>query len=210
MSYINCGKTLSKKVVKKINFQEGSFFTDLPANADLTRLYEFSSGGILPLIPYGRKVFGIKSYPEGFQPQKIKTLDRECSEFIADFLKGEGKNYAIVGNYMLKPDSPYVDIKNVLMAPFQDEVYYFLNKENSIEQIHTTIKRSEEVWHSLIILTKIDKSIPELLKNSFLNQICEGVEVVITGAYDGEGYIFWELTRKKNYSGNLGNLEKKS
>ena len=63
-----------------------------------------------------------------FHPKKIITMDQECSEFIAKFLSKSQENLAVIENYMLDPQSPYVDLENVKMIPFDSEVYYFLNK----------------------------------------------------------------------------------
>lgn len=48
IEHVQDGNALSLAIVKNINFQLGQFYTFLPENADGTRLYEFSCGGIIP------------------------------------------------------------------------------------------------------------------------------------------------------------------
>jgi hypothetical protein len=93
---------------------------------------------------------------------------------------------------MLDPDSHYIGIKNVRMVPFDSEVYYFLNQNNSTQEIYETIRKSSQVWHFLAVITRLRDALPPILTDEIMNQICENVKLVIAGAYDGEGYIFWK------------------
>ena len=156
----------------------------------MSRLYEFPYGGIIPPIPYGKCTYKIEGILENFHPQQVITMGQECSEFISTYTKEGEKNCAIVENYMQEPNSPYASIENVKMIPYNNEVYYFLDKKNSMEEIYVTIRKSSEVWHTLFVLTQIDKVLA--LDSEILDSICDNAKFVITGAYDGEGYIFWE------------------
>lgn len=190
IDHIESDKTLSQKLIEKINFNQGIFYTFLPSNADISMIYSFPSGGIIPPIPYGTITYKIEGVSENFHPQQVITMDRECSEIISTYTKEKEQNCAVIENYMFDPESPHTPIKNVKMVPYKNEVYYFLDKKNSIEEIYKTIRKSKEVWHSLFILTRIN--IPIILNEEIMNQICENVKYVIASAYDGEGYIFWE------------------
>lgn len=193
LDHIKCGKTLSERVCQTIDFTEGSFFTVLPETALLDKLFDFNDGGIIPSVPSGEDNYQIHAYAEPFHPKKIITMDQECSEFIAEFLSKSPQNLAVVENYMLDPQSPYVDVEHVKMTPFGSEVYYFLNKGNSLNEIYQTIRKSSQVWHFLTVLTKLKEGAPSVLTDLTIDSICENVRSVIAGAYDGEGYIFWNL-----------------
>lgn len=190
IDHIEADKTLSQKIVEKTNFNQGMFYTFLPSNAEISRLYDFSCGGIIPPIPYGSCTYKIEGVSNNFHPQQIITMDRECSEIISTYTKETEQNCAVIENYMLEPKSPHTYIKNVKMVPYGKEVYYFLDKNNSIEEIYTTVRKSSEVWHSLFVLTRIN--IPLVFDDEAMNRICENTKFVIAGAYDGESYIFWE------------------
>jgi len=192
IEHIQCGKTLSKRVVEKVNFSKGIFYTFFPSNAEISRLFDFSCGGIIPPIPYGKHSYKIEGFSDKFHPQQIITMDRECSEFISSYVKEGGKNCAIVENYMFEPENVHANIRRVKMTPYEKEVYYFLDKENSIEEIYETIRKSSEVWHSLFVLTQMNSVLT--LYSECLDKICDNSKFIIVGAYDGEGYIFWEKT----------------
>lgn len=174
---IECGKVLSKKIIETISFQNGNFFTILPFNADATRLYEFSQGGIIKSIPYGEKEYKISGFSENFHPQQVITMDRECVTFIASYLQKKTTNCAIIENYMAKPNGVFTSIRGV-KTPCH-------GLENLIS-----------FWHFLALLTSIEEKPLHLNSNEVLSKLCDNAEFVIASAYDGEGFIFWE--RSKN------------
>ncbi len=192
IEHIKCGKTLSQKVIEKIDFRQGNFFTFLPANAELDRLYAFSYGGIIPAVSCGILACEVEGYPEGFLPQQVITMDQELSEFIANYTKISLKHCAVVENVIMEPGEKFVNIKKVKMAPYQQEVYYILDRENSIDQIYQTIRKSSQVWHFLSILTLLENTKRSSLETDKLDDICENAKFIVVGAYDGEGYVFWE------------------
>jgi hypothetical protein len=168
----------------------GSFFTLLPDDADLSRLYEFPYGGIMPQGLKGRiEIEGLGSY----FAEKINSSDEELSEFILFCLKKNNDRVCIMEDYNSTPDSPHVKIENVEMHAYENEVYHFLYSVNSTKEIKETIKTSNTVWHFLSVLSSVDK---QNLSNSHLslddlNKICTHADGIIAGAYDREGYIFW-------------------
>lgn len=192
IDHIQCGKTLSIKVIQRIDLHKGVFFTLLPSNAELNRLFEFPYGGIIPPVPYGNRSYRIEGHSERFHPQQVITMDHEFSEFIAAYTQRADGNCAVVENYMAEVDDPHVNIENVIMAAYGKEVYYILDNKSSVKEIYKTIRKSSEVWHSLAVLTETKNTIPTPLKDETLDRICDNAKFVVTGAYDGEAYIFWE------------------
>jgi hypothetical protein len=80
----------------------------------------------------------------------------------------------------------------------EKEVYYIVNSSNvNLALIEDCFNCSNAIWHSLCVLSNTDLSealIEKKLTNKKLNEICQNVQKVILGAYDGEGYLFWERT----------------
>src|SRR5690348_16358179 len=124
IDHIKCGNTLSRKIIERVDLSQGSFFTLLPADSKLERLYEFLYGGIIPTTPYGDKVYMIKNYPNGFYPQQVITMDKTLSEFITNYIRNNRKHCVIVENVLLEPSDTHVDIKNAKMIPYGKEVYF--------------------------------------------------------------------------------------
>lgn len=189
---ITCDRELSKKILEKIDFKNGSFFTILPEDARIEKIYEFKWGGIIPSIPFGTKTYKVEGVSDHFHPQQVITTDRDCAKIVTKFLNISKKNYALVEDYNMEPDSPHVAIENVKMVPFHKEVYYLLNEKNSEEDVYITIRGSNIIWHFLMVLMELDQPISSTLNQADFDRICEKTKFVIIGAYDGEGYVFWE------------------
>lgn len=207
--HIGCGKTLSKKIIEKIDFSQGLFFTLLPENANLNKLYEFSHGEIIPQSSNSEEPFFIEGISQPFH--LLLTTDHDLCEFIKFFLNKQNKNYAILESVVSEIDDPNINIKNVKLISYNKEIYYFLNKKNSIEEINETVKTTVEFWHFLSVLTtsetkiltpldnqELDKKPSYPLTNKDFDKICDHIKFVIAGAYDGEGYIFWEKKEQNN------------
>lgn len=68
--------TLSNELLNLLNFKDGSFFTLLPEDANLERIYELETGLVLPQYPEIPNETGKGSY------QYIPNIEDEISDFI--------------------------------------------------------------------------------------------------------------------------------
>lgn len=173
-------KSLSLKILKKINFNDGKFFTFLPNTARLDRLYDFKSG-IHPPNPM------IGNY------EPVTRLSTELSYFIHEFLSkstNELNRLSIIEHAYGEKSNPHIFIEDVKIKFIgKKEVYYILDSANSLDQIRQVISASDCAgWHFLAILTENFK-IPDDVSDI---NICNYIRYIITTAYDSEGYIFWE------------------
>lgn len=192
LDHIDSGKMLSTIVINKTNFHEGCFFTLLPANTEINSISKLSSGGIIPSIHSGISTYQNDSSSKKYQWVKIETMDAAVSDFMNSYNNVNNRNCTIVENYMLESNSLHTSIKNVKIVSFNNEVYYFLNRSNTIEEINKTIRKSNDIWRFLSVMTAIDFPLQNTLEIEHLNHICDNPDYIVTGAYDGEGYIFWE------------------
>jgi hypothetical protein len=176
-------KSLSLEIVKQVNFKSGTFFTLLPLNARVDRLYHLK-GGIHPPNPR------IGNY------EPITTLDRELSEFIYDFLSiTDNLRFVIIENtFGARNATSELEIEGIsIQCIGNEEVYYIIPPNASINSIWRSIDYSEEVWHFLAILIE-GLPLDAFDENNF-EEICKHIRYIITTAYDGEGYIFWEKNK---------------
>lgn len=78
---------------------------------------------------------------------------------------------------------------------YDDEVYYVIKSEiaNSL-LIDMCLYASQATWHSLCVVTEsdIECQTEKTLTIEVINDICNKICLVIAGAYDGEGYVFWK------------------
>ncbi|WP_068471236.1 hypothetical protein [Candidatus Protochlamydia phocaeensis] len=189
----NLDKTnvISSELLSTINFKKGYFFTLLPDDANLQAIHKFNYGGILPQNPIQeyfvdghRATFSIKkSVREELSLIILKEINAHTNlscifddvNFYADELIG----YYLFDKYGLS---------------YEKEAYYLLkNNEISLDLINECLRVSNASWHSLCLLTSADlnKTI-KILTFEKVKEICLATELIILGAYDAEGYVFWE------------------
>lgn len=160
--------TLSSLIMKKINFNQGVFFTLLPLNANLNNLNKFNLGGV------------------------AKNMQNNWIKFILNIMLKYGFT-SIFDDYN---DQYTEDCCNRLFLDIGsrhgDEIYYFLTPSKANKNL---IKRclavSNTIWHSLCVLTDIHLHKKELGDDD-LEKICLHARIIITTAYDDESYIFWK------------------
>jgi hypothetical protein len=199
LSYFkNCledANTLSTEILKKINFSEGSFFTILPEEAILSRIYEFPYGGIIPPKPYGKKLYKIPGTNQKFHPQQVVTLINEFVNYIVNVIDTNKKLSCVFEDVIKSPDDLHLELFNINGLRFENEIYYLIDAENnSDELILKTINEADAMWHFLCVLTqtKFDRKKKQWLTLDEIEEICKCIKTIIIGAYDGEGYVFWE------------------
>jgi hypothetical protein len=191
---LTSGNTLSEELINLNDFNLGSFFTLLPEEANIERVYKFDLAGILPQNPRMEYLVSEKKSFFSITP----TIQDEVGNFILK-ISSENKRLSCVFEEMLKsPTSPWLDFfkKNNLLLTHQNEVYYILRRQSF--KLDFIIKCLEAIgfaiWHSLFVLTEENLSdvVDDHLSLEKLKAICLSAKLIAIGAYDGEGYVFWE------------------
>lgn len=165
--------TLSTMCLKYVNFEEGSFFTFLPASIEAQKIHAFSNGGT------------------------NSNLHEKISSIITNKMNENYSLSVVFDDTIMKYKNGYKDEFFLTCGSFyQDEIYYILNyKKASPILLDECLSASfDGFWHSLCLLTLHNfegKKMVELDKSD-LKSICEKATTVIVGAYDAEGYVFWE------------------
>lgn len=182
---------LGKTILDRVNFENGMFFTILPKNANIDRLYLFPYGGILPPISTVQ-LQHTESSKHFLTPNKIKNMDNELCKWIENFIARNPKNIAFVEDTSAAPTDPYLQKNEVDFFSYEQEVYYILSQTVDTKLINKTILLAGAVWHFLTIFTQKPENLsPNLTKENF-EEMCDNLTFIVAGAYDGEGYIFWE------------------
>ena len=194
-NHINGNTFLSNAIQNNVDLSKGYFYTFLPTNAKLNKIYDFNYGEILfnPHPQIIRKEIGHKDFI-GFS---IQTLDDFLCYFIYMTLNKNKSKRCIIHDYNSSyKDKDYLLSEEVFILKSHDEVYYLLNNEHlERKNILEIIRRANVYWYMLGIITKGIELKNNELSTSNLTSLYEGLEMIFTSAYDGEGYIFWE---KKN------------
>ena len=190
LDHIKSRLQLSNKILNNIDFAKGGFFTLLPSTTNEKKLLKFSEGDITPSVPYGLPE--LNHYGVLFQPEEILTANFESCFFILSFLKEIASSFLIIEDYNSQSTDPNAAINNIKMIPYEKQVYHFLNKNNNVEEINKVLRICNPLWYSLAVISVIDFSLPSVLEDNHIDQICENVKYIFTTAYDGEGYLFWK------------------
>lgn len=186
---------VSDVVVSVIDFSGGDFFTMLPDPVDHEKIHEFSIGGILHKNPIQRGVIG--SLPGIYEFSEIPSVTNELAEMVKIFVEKNGQNLCLIDDVIRNSsDSFQNDLELSECVVFHDlDVYYLINNLNASNAlIVKCLRNSKAYWHSLCIFSKM--SISDIqhknLTASEIKNICLNAHLLVVGAYDGEGYVFWE------------------
>jgi hypothetical protein len=164
--------SLSSALVQHLDFSSGNFFTFLPDETDLKKVHEFPQGGI---------ACGVRD---------------QMAELILSKLEAETNLACIFDDVSATFRQGYQDsLFDTCGLTHKDEIYYVIHKNMKTSSlIEKCLIASNGIWHSLCVLFKT-LSIDETQKNLSLKEIetiAKNTSIAIVGAYDGEGYIFWE------------------
>lgn len=188
-------KELSIKISNKIEFKDGLFYTLLPKDAVVEKLYDLSSGNMIPPVP--SEEIDYKKDGSEFHVQKVLTLDSELTIFIHDYLIKNNNSFVIIEDTHAESSDKNLEIEGVDTVFYNKDVYYVINSQTTIESIWLTLRRGSSDWHALIVFVKGMGSLPIHLKQNDFDEICKNLTHIVTTAYDGESYIFWERNNLK-------------
>jgi len=190
--HLECGLSLSNRILKKIDFFEGELFTLLPDTANKIKLHSFG-GGILPSLGKDESGRFVNAW-------KVQTLHVELSEFIFQFLVKDQEHAAFFEHVIGRPYHQSIKELNNQLISRNDEIYYEMRSGTSKNIILDGITKTNQIWHFLCVLTSGIGKIGSTLTDETIDQIINHLSYIIIGAYDGEGYLFWENLSKNTRS----------
>lgn len=169
---LNESNALSSSLLKFVDFNSGKFFALLPNETDPTKINDFRCGGIAKAV---------RTHISSVVLSKMK-LSPKLGCIIDDVTAAFKSNY----------QEPLFDCCGLV---YDKEIYYILTQKTAtIELIDQCFLASNAIWHSLCVLTSIDfkDKGEKTLSLQKMEEISLNTQMIILGAYDGEGYIFWE------------------
>lgn len=183
---------VSTMVLDHLERFKGEYFTLLPINSNIERLYEFEAGVILPQNPV------IDYEVDGRRAKYTETpsIKGELSELICKFLVNNNKYVCLIDDVTRRVNDPNNEnlYSSKVVVSVDGEVCYLVsNNESSKGLILDCLRKSESFWHSLGFISLIDKEeFPEnTLSLNQLQSICNNIDLVFVSAYDAESYVFW-------------------
>ncbi len=185
---------LSTEILNFICSHKGKFFSLLPKDADLAKLHHFDQS-ILPEMPKQRGPVG--TLPGIYTYSMISSIEEELCDYLVNKIKKNSLHCIFDHFNATYNDSYRCEFFDSYGRYYEKEIYYFVSNKNvSKKNILECLHSSKTFWHSLCILTKatFQDTIDKTLSKEQVQEICLKACLVIVGAYDGEGYIFWEKT----------------
>ena len=158
-------------------------------------------GGILPQFLEEEGILGKRKTIF----TRIPNINNSYTQLILKEIVKEKEFSLIVDDVLRKVcDKYHMNLFDSHGLFYNDEVYYVLEKSNvSTDLILNCLKASTSFWHSLGVFTTADLTgrTSNELDLRKIEEICLNTELMMVGAYDGEGYIFWEKDLTNNGKG---------
>lgn len=173
---------LISRLLKECDFKNGEFYTLFLPGIEENKLYDFESGGILQINDSTENI--VKQLPMIIQKNFLENHEDDIWVF-EDALRNVSDNDKSLGFFY----------ENELVYEWNDQVFYIINKnKSSLECISNCIENTSINWYYLSILTKDphNLSLGRPLSDDQLKFFCVNAKKLVFGAYDAEGYIFWE------------------
>jgi hypothetical protein len=192
--------SLSIELLKLLDFKTGHFFTLLPEDSNLKMLYDFKGGLILPQFPEQEQIIDGRKSTFSWIPDRNEDL----SQMILTEMSLNSEFSCFFDDVRGRPSDNWSNcFFDVCPMFYEQDVYFVLDNNNlSLERIINCLKISRSFWHSLCVITSADlNDLERNLTQEKIQEVCLNVELVIVGAYDGEGYIFWEKNSLKEKGG---------
>ena len=166
---------ISSVLLDAIDFKKGRFFVLLPDDADLEYVYPFRWGGVC------------SSNREG------------CAEFILEYVERNKRELSCIFD-SFNDDWSEINKDSWRMTygyHYKNEVYYIPSSAQLTEELILECMRISNVtWHSMCVLSEVnfEDSIEKNISEEKISEISQKTKMIIVGAYDAEGYVFWERT----------------
>lgn len=164
--------TLSSAVCKYVQFEKGTFYTILRANLSEEQLYGFRWGGI-----------GGSSREKVVNILLKKSLGNPKVHLIFDDVDA---TYSPSYEWSLFSD---------FGVHYDEEVYYIISGQGvSKDLLNQGLNATAAIWHALCVLSDVDfsRGTDQSIKESEIVNFAKGAQMIVVGAYDGEGYVCWE------------------
>jgi hypothetical protein len=184
----------------------GYFVTLLPTDANIQAKHNFDAGWILPPNPIQEYIVEGQTCRYSIK----KSIMDDLSNLILKEMRSRKKLCTVMDdvNGDKPKDESHPCFSDNYTVFYNNEVYSLVNSKNlSTQVISKCLKDSLSFWHSLGVLTTADlTNVDKEFSYENMKEICLKTEVVFVGAYDGEGYVFWE---KNPTEGSKGYFERK-
>jgi len=197
------GKTLAKFLLDRGDLDKGSVITFLPSDADLSRMNNFSRGGVLPAPPPETHHHYTTANGTRTLVVPVPDTSTQLAAMIQEFLKQEDARICLFESAVAKPTDGFLstpNAKDLCVLTLDEDVYFLLKENDDLEMIDKTLRYAKSYLVLGVLVHFSDKDqflsldedpLRKELTVDELKVLAEKTEKIIVGAYDGEGYLIW-------------------
>lgn len=178
---------LLQKILQKIDLGNGKIITCLPKESKENDIYNFSHAQINI-----EKTGSLLS--QGFVVE-VESTRVWLINIFKEYLESTNNSAIIFAHIYSLPTDPYFQKTNVQILTTENEVYYFLTKEDTtFDRIREIILSSDGASPPLVAFCA---TLPANLKRGgrlspeVISEIADDTTSVVISAYDGDGYLVW-------------------
>ena len=166
---VAAGLTLGRLLAEQLDFERGVATTFAPPGASDARLLQWDEGGLLRA-------------PVGWQ----RLVDH------LGLWLGRRDRVLVAENVLARPPDPVLRHASGSRFFVADEVYEYLVAGSAEGSIEATLRRADAGYSLNAVVTSVERGPQAIEDVGFLHQLVSRVEVVVTRAYDGEGFVVWD------------------
>lgn len=168
---------LAESVLKHTPFRDGFFYTVLQDNLTDKELYGFNWGGV----------------GGGVREKAAQTLLEDLHA-----IKGSS---CIFDSFDDDYEPDYDDPLFLKVGVHYDkQIYYIISGEEATKPLlEECLQASNVIWHSLCVLSKASfvKQKEFSITEAEVADFAKSAELILLGAYDAEGYVFWKRGKRQ-------------
>jgi hypothetical protein len=129
-------------------------------------------------------------------------VEAKIVKFITDYLNRHEGNYAVIET-LARVGDPWVESAKISYFVYNSVVYIFLSHQHTgVEYIHAMLRHARD-YPFICGLTSLPKqkisiATGQILVEETVQQLADGVDHILIGAYDAEGILIW--SRRKPYN----------
>jgi hypothetical protein len=181
------GKTLSRLLLM-LRLEQGRTHAFLPEGVSEAARERFDRMGVLPRT--GKRVL------QGEYVMELKErsqVDIRMAEFISGYIDSGPDHIAVFEHALARRDDPWLSERAPQHFFFDDEVYFFVGRDNTTEHIMSAMRAARTYLFMAVLAHVRVRSVREGANASgrTLRRIAAGTEHILVGAYDGQAEIIW-------------------
>jgi len=191
------GNKLAHEMLESLPLTQGRITTFLPSGVVPQSLEDFATGGKLPTPPTSQWK-GSKLRDETLLMIPVPTTDSWVVTKIKEYLLEAKDRVCVLEDALKRPGDAVLGRLSSRYATHDREIYHLLFQEDAKEQRILETLRAARSIPTFIGSLSVWKGDPlevkfGALSISQIKILANSTQKLLVGAYDGEGYLIWDI-----------------